>query len=232
MGARETPEHQCRQDRRCKAKIRDSEGEWHGVGVERPDSLCRPCEEHAFADIRELTTDYLHLTRARTEERSKVSGPKVSGSSDMPIPIPLAVDTLMSLIAEETLRWAVRLTRGNPIPNDNAFMVITSNLGTLVDMPLQAVTVWVPHPEGGDDTGRIMLDGVDAVLRLAHLHYRAIRVLGLEPVRDQYLHEPCHLCGLVAVTASVRTNLVTCLNCRNVWAQEEFARLNNPLAAA
>lgn len=233
MSARETPEHQCRQGRRCKAKIRDSEGEWHGVGVERPDSLCRPCEEHAFADIRELSTDYLHLTRARTEERSKVSGPKVSGSSDRPIPIQLAADTLMAAIDIEATRWAVRVTGGDPVAHDEPLRALCSNLGTLVDLPPQSVTIWIPHPDGGDDHGRTVLDGVDAVLRLSRLHQRAMKVLGLDPERDERLNEEfCHVCGIAALTMSVRTNLITCRACHNVWHQNAFARLNNPLAAA
>lgn len=227
MGNLDSLQHICRQGRRCKARIRNDDGVVRGAGVERPDTLCRSCEEHAFDAIRQLASDYGQLLESRTEQRSPVSGPWVSGSTDLPIPISLAVDTLMTAIDEESARWARRLPGDGP-----ELTVICSQLGTLVGLPPTSVTVWVPHPDGGDDLGDTVLDGVDAVLRLAALHHRAVKVLGLEPDRDEKLSEPCHVCGWATVTASVRTELVTCHRCHNVWHQDEFARLNNPLAAA
>ncbi|WP_156959453.1 hypothetical protein [Nocardia sp. BMG51109] len=207
--------------------MRADEGSWQGAGVERPDTLCRPCEEHAFADIRQLRDDWLLLSAARTEQTRAGGGPKVSRSAELPVPIRLAADTLLTQITEEAYRWAQRL------PGDgDDLTVITSHLGTLVDLPPQAVTVWIPHPDGGDSIGETVMDGVDAVLRLAALHRRAVKALGLEEVRDNRLNEVCHVCGMAALTASVRTNLITCHACRNVWDQDEFARLNNPLVAA
>lgn len=220
------PEHSCRQGRRCKARVRDAEGEWHGVGVERPGSLCRSCEAHAFDAIRQLPDDYDALGASRTEQRSKVSGPFVTGSSERPIPIPLGIDTLMTEINEETARWARRL------PGEGSdFTVISSALGTLVDLPPQKITVWVPHPDGGDDIGETVLDGVDAVLRLSRLHERAVSALGLTDATP-WLAEHCHVCGLRALTANMRDATIHCRSCRNVWDQDEFARLNNPLVAA
>lgn len=223
------PEHECRQGRRCKSRIRDAEGIFHGAGVERSNSLCRACEEAAFADIRQLDDDLALLHIARTQTHSPTSGPKVSGSSERPVPISLPADALITAIDEETARWARRLPGDGP-----DLTVICSSLGTLVDLPPQSMTVWVPLPDGGDDITGTVLDGVDAVLRLSRLHHRAVTVLGLDEPKDEWLKEPCHICGLMMVTASVRTNLVTCRNpqCRNVWDQDEFARLNNPLLAA
>ncbi len=222
-----SPEHRCRQGRRCKARVRMDAGDFAGAGVERPHTLCRSCEESAFADIRELAADYKKLSAARAEQRSQAAGPKVSGSSAYPIPISIAADTLMTAITEESARWARRL----PGEGDE-LTIICSQLGTLVDLPPQQATVWIPHPDGGDNTMRITLDGVDAVLRLAALHQRAMKVLDVGPERDEKLDDPCHVCGWAAVTASVKTELVTCHRCHNVWHQSEFARLNNPLAAA
>lgn len=222
-----SPEHQCRQARRCKARVRMDDGTLAGTGVERPDSLCRSCEESAFADIRELANDYRMLSAARTEQRSHASGPKVSGSSERPILISIAADTIMTAINEESARWARRLPG-----HGDELTVICSQLGTLVDLPPQQVTVWIAHPDGGDNTMRITLDGVDAVLRLSALHQRSMKVLDVGPERDEKLEDPCHVCGWAAVTASVKTELVTCHRCHNVWHQTEFARLNNPLAAA
>lgn len=224
------PEHECRQGRRCKARIKDDEGAFHGTGVEQPGSLCRPCEEHAFAAIKQLADDYQKLIPARTEIRSTVSGPKVSGSSERPILIRLGPDTLMSDMDHETTMWANRILRGSPIPNDDTFTVLSTSLGTLIGMPRQEVTVWVPVADGGDDTTRIALDGVDAVLRLARLHERALNVLGLVETVT-WLRETCHMCGLRTLTMSLEYELITCRNCRNCWHQDDFARLNNPVAA-
>lgn len=223
------PEHQCRQGKKCRARIRSADGEFQGAGVERPSTLCRSCETAAFESINQLGPDYTALMRARTEERSRVSGPKVTGSTERPIPIPLGVDTLMSLIDEETLRWAVRITRGNPIPETGCITLLCANLGTLIDLPPHQVTVWIPHPDGGDNVGQITLDGVDAVLRLAELHHRTQKVLGLEEPRTEWLRETCHVCGYSTLASSIADATITCKTCRNVWDQDDFAKLNNPL---
>ena len=220
------PEHSCRQGRRCKARVRDAEGKWHGVGVERPGSLCRSCEAHAFDAIRCLEDDSRSLSGARFAQHSRISGPYVTGSSERPIPIALGMDTLMTEIIEETTRWARRL------PGEGeGFADLFAYLGTLVDLPPQRITVWVPHPDGGDDIGEDVLDGVDAVLRLARLHERAVNALGLTDATP-WLAEHCHVCGLRALTADMQDATIRCRSCRNCWDQDEFARLNNPLVAA
>lgn len=232
------PEHECRQRRKCKARLRDTEGEWHGAGVEAPGSLCRPCEQHAFAALGQLGTDYALLAGARTVKRSRISGPKVSGSSERSIPITLAVDTLMTRIDDETLRWALRITRGDPLPPHPAdrvrrcVAILCANTGTLIDLPPTRVAAWLPHPEGGDVDGLDVLDGVKAVLRLASYHHRAIKILGLDEPRDEMLRESCHVCGRAALVMSMESQLITCRGCHNVWHQDQLARLNNPLAAA
>lgn len=235
----DSPEHECRQGKRCKSRVRDSEGHWHGAGVERPDSLCRGCEAHLFKAIRQLGTDYNLLAGERVaSQRAAAAGPKVSGSSERPIPISLTADTLMTDIDDETMRWALRITKGDPLPAHpgervrRCVAILGANLGTLVDMPMQVVPAWFPYPDGGDWDGRMELDGVDAVLRLARLHDRAVSVLGLEETKYEWLREPCHVCGHQTVAASLEEPLVKCRNCHNVWDQDEFARLNNPLAAA
>ncbi|MFI7191455.1 hypothetical protein ACIBQ0_17110 [Nocardia nova] len=232
------PEHECRQGHRCKSRTRDADARWHGAGVERQNTLCRSCENHAFAAIGELANDYWELIPARLEERRRAGAPKVSGSSELPIPIQLPIDTLMTDIDNETLRWTLRITKGDPLPARaedrvaRCVAILGANLGTLVDLPRQVVSAWFPYADGGDYGGRDEFDGVDAVLRLARLHDRAISALGLEETRFEWLREPCHVCGHQTVTASLEEPLVKCRNCHNVWDQDEFARLNNPLAVA
>lgn len=239
MGNGESLQHKCRQGHdQCKARYRDSNGMWHPVGVERPDSLCSACESDAFKAIRLLGDDYRLLGAARTIPKSTVSGPKVSGSGEMPIPIPLGVDTLMSDMDIEVTRWALRVTRGDELtsnPSDQVLeclRILCSRLGTLIDLPMQTVIAYFPHPEGGDVDGEMRLDGVDAVLRLAAFHDRTIKVLGLEEPSESWMRESCHVCGRQQVFSSLSESLVRCRSCRNVWDQDEFMRLNNPFLVA
>lgn len=233
----QSPQHFCRLGRRCKDSEPHPDGELVGAGVERPDSLCAACERAAFDAIKELSNDYQALAVAVHQPRGRIDGPKITRTSDRPIPLPLDVLTLMDAIDDETLRWTVRLTRGDPLPGSPAARVercvaiLGSNLGTLVDMPRGRVSVWLPHPWGGDVDGAAEFDGVEAVLRLAELHHRARCVLGLTEVTT-WLAEPCHVCGLRTLTVSAEQGTVKCRNCRQVWDQDEFARLSNPLLVA
>lgn len=224
----EISDHQCRQDRRCKARVQDAEGSFRGVGVERPNSLCHPCEEVAFDNIRQLPDDCRLLAEAFHEGRAQDSGPKVSGSSDRSIPIPLALDSLLGEIDNEATRWAIRVTKGDPIAHDSPLTAVLANLGTLVDLPPQSVTAWRPHPDGGDDHDRIVLDGVDAVLRLSGLHQRAWALLGLTETTT-FLPDPCPHCARKALAVSKDQSMVTCKGCRIVWDSPRFALLSNIL---
>lgn len=245
MSARETPEHQCRQGRRCKARVKDDEGEFHGAGVEDAETLCRPCEFSCFEAIRKLGTDYDLLAEAARNGQSVQAGPKVSGSRERPIPLPVGIDALITDIDNETTRWALRITRGESLPRatgesiHRCVTILSAALGTLIDLPAQSVTVWIPQPDGGDyqtrEAATQVFDGVDAVLRLSRLHQRAQSMLGLTEV-TAWLNESCHVCGLRMLTTDMRNGveetLINCRNCRNVWHQADFARLNNPLLAA
>ena len=230
--------HQCRQGTRCKARLRADDGRWYGADVDRPDRLCTHCETSAFKGIDQLWDDYQALEAAVHEPRGRIDGEKVRKTADRKIPIPLDVDTLMAAIDDETLRWAVRITRGDPLPNHArdrvraCVAILRAHTGTLVDLPPQRVAVWMAHPEGGDYDGLAVFDGVDAVLRLSGLHDRARTILGLterkvERLRDDY----CHVCGLASLSMEIETGIIKCRECRNCWSQDEFARLNNPLMA-
>lgn len=224
-------DHECRQGRKCKSRIRDDEGGFHGAGVERPGSLCRLCESSAFEAIRQLATDYDLLVAAARNGQSTQAGPKVSGSRERPIPIPVGIDALVTDIDNETTRWALRIARGETLPRATGesirccVSILSSALGTLIDLPAQAVTAWIPLPDGGDYQSRLVLDGVDAVLRLAKLHHRAQSMLGLVETTT-WLPDICHVCGLRTLTMDVDKSLISCRGCRNVWDQDEFTRLN------
>lgn len=233
----QSPQHLCRQGRRCKDSVPHPDGELVGAGVERPDSLCLACEQAAFAAIRELSNDYGALAAAVHEPRGRIDGPKITRTAERAIPLPLDVITLMDAIDDETLRWTLRITRGDPLPTSPAARVercvaiLAANTGTLVDMPRRRVSVWLPHPSGGDVDGVAEFDGVDAVLRLAALHQRSRTTLGLTESPVEKLRDICHVCGQEALTMSVADAVIKCRNCRNCWSQDEFARLNNVLVA-
>lgn len=236
----QSPQHQCRQGRRCKDSVPHPDGELVGAGVERPDSLCRACEQAGFAAIGELADDYRALAVAVHRPRGRIDGPKITRTAERAIPLPLDVLTLMDAIDDETLRWTLRITHGDPLPMSagarvaRCVAILSANTGTLVDMPRRRVTVWLPHPRGGDVDGLAEFDGVDAVLRLAALHHRALTTLGLTEPPMEKLRDICHVCGhesLVANVAAPADTVIKCRNCRNCWSQEEFTRLNNVLVA-
>jgi len=227
MGNRsDGPQHLCRQGRKCKSRVKDTAGKFHGVGVESPDSLCHVCEEHAFEAIRELGNDLSMLVTSVEDGRAAAAGPKVSFSAERPVPIDLGVDSLRGEIDNEVTRWAIRVTRGEELTNPHA--TLCANLGTLIDLPPQRVTVWIPHPDGGDDVGDEILDGVDAVLRLVKLHQRAQAMLGLTETTT-FLPDPCPHCGRKALAVSKDQQRVTCKGCRIVWDSDHFALLSNVL---
>ncbi|WP_378736014.1 hypothetical protein [Nocardia brasiliensis] len=225
------PTHECRQGARCKSRIRDDEGHWHGGGVERADTLCRRCEQAAFEAIRQLYDDWLLLEAAKLQPRPKDRAPKVTHSTLYSLPIRLDIDTIQSAIEDETLAWATTLTRGDPVPSSRqecvhkCVSILSTGLGTLVDLPRRRRWRWTPLADGGDDLIHVGRDGVDAVLSLADLHRRSREILGLNETRI-WLPDPCHVCGVKALTSSPDQQQVTCQACRAVWAKEEFARLN------
>lgn len=228
----ETVEHECRQGRRCVGWTKGPDGEVHAAGVERPDTLCRPCEEASFADIRHLADDWVHLDASLGAIQAGDAQGKVSSSRTYPVPIRLDVDALMNEIETELVRWARIVTRGDIEIPDRSYLTVrecalavTSRLGTLVDLPPREIVTMEPLSDGGDYVQRVVVDGVDAVLRLARLHPRALAVLQVKEIRI-WLPDACYMCGKKALSSSVDQSLVTCQACKNVWSKDEFAKLN------
>lgn len=221
--------HRCRRGERCPSREQLDDGSYTGAGIEDP-GLCDICEDRAFDAIRQLAADHatlqqfgLHLPRAAGDG---VAGTAVAGSRVL---IRADVDEVATAIAEETARWARILTRGDEMRDVEAqCAAITTRLGTLVDQPARIVTVWSPNPDGGDDPAEQVMDGVDAVLRLAFLHHRARAVLGLDE-RVTMLPDPCPGCGLKALAASRDQERVTCKSCGVTWDREHFALLDRVL---
>ncbi|MBF6459818.1 hypothetical protein IU433_12300 [Nocardia puris] len=226
-------DHECRQGRRCTNRHRAETG-WRGAGVERANTLCRGCEERAFDAVRQLYDDFCQLCTEHGTARAPAQGPKVRGGGSLPVPIPLAVDALIAAIDDETLRWTLRITKGDPVPAArggriaHCVRILSATLGTLVDMPAQVLPALLPHPNGGDYAGREVLDGVDAVLRLASLHQRARALLG-DIETTIFLPDPCPHCGRKALAVSKDQERITCQGCRIVWDSEHFAHLSNVL---
>lgn len=231
----DTPTHECRRGRRCKARRKTADGAFHGALIERPDALCHPCEDGAFEAIRHLGDDYADLSGHQFEDHTQSQGPKIGGFNPVAaIPVALGVDTLMWAIYNETLRWYARITKGDPEPVDftervrHRVLVLGANLGTLVDTPKRRLPALFPHPDGGDWRGVEEMDGVDAVLRLASFHHRAQALMG-EVETVIFLPDPCPHCGRKALAASKDQEHVTCKSCQIVWDSAHFALLSNVL---
>ncbi|SNY84207.1 hypothetical protein SAMN04244553_3608 [Nocardia amikacinitolerans] len=235
-------DHQCQQGRRCQGRTRTPNGQWHAAGVERPRTLCHPCEEACFAAIRSLPDDFRLLSEASTNPTGiRRRAPKVRRTPGRSIPINVEAHALMSAIDDETFRWALRL---DPDINDNlprdaqrrverCVTALSTRLGTLIDQPVHVFSALLPHPDGGDHLGREALDGVDAVLRLDGYHRRTRSILGLTEASKSYLNgETCHVCAARTLFVHIHEHRIHCRSCQNTWEQDDFARLNNPLAAA
>lgn len=233
-------QHECRRGGKCQNRYRDTEGHMHGAAIEDAGKLCRNCEEHAFNAIRKLADDYQALAQASTNPTgTRTNEPRVKRTPGHAVPINLNAYELMARIDDELLRWALRLDRDlddfptNPQKRVNRCLTSLSvRLGTLIDQPTHLFDALLPHYEGGDYLGREALDGVGAVIRLANYHRHAQQILGLTETTISYLTvETCHVCGQRKLIAQHEQELISCRNCGNVWDQDEFTRLNNPLAA-
>lgn len=228
----QSPQHLCRQGRRCKARVRDGEGQFDGAGVERPDSLCRPCEDGAFEAVWQLYNDWEALAVALTEPSTTTdSGQLVSRSAGHPIPLRVDVDAVMTDMVCELVRWVRVLTKGDPLPTNagecvkRCVAILVAHKGTLVDLPRISFSEWNSR---GDGVTVAILDGVDAVLRLAKLHGRALAALGSTPTRI-WLPDPCPVCGRKSLSPSENQERISCQGCHVVWDAKQFAFLGNVL---
>lgn len=226
------PEHECRQGRKCKARVKNNDGTFRGAGVERPESLCRPCEDNAFEAIWQLGADWDELSIALTEPRTTADqGQYVSRSAGHPVPLRVDVDAVMVDIVMELVRWVRVLTKGDPLPSDSgecvkrSVTILGAHKGTLIDLPPRDFSDWNRR---GDALTSVSLDGVDAVLRLAKLHARALAVLGQSQTRI-WLPDPCPACGRKSLSPSTNQEHISCQGCHAVWDAKHFALLGNVL---
>lgn len=226
--------HLCRQESRCSSRHRGKDNEWVPAGTEKPNSLCRPCEESAFDALGELHIDWRRLYLSLTEPHASPIQSKVSKTAGNPIPIPLGLDALMTSIETETLRWARIVTQGDEVPwgREDAVRhcvsVLWSRKGTLVDLPVRSVWINEPLPLGGDKITEVQRDGVDALLSLARLHRSTESLLQTAEARI-WMADPCPSCGRKALAASKNQETVACKGCRAVWDKHHFALLGDVL---
>lgn len=228
-----SPNHKCRRGTRCKTRTRTADGKVHGGGIERP-GLCDPCEDTAFTAINELASDWDRLDNSLSAVSSG-GVPQIGGTNAYPVPIRLDVESIRAAIETEVIRWARVVTRGNiELPAHigrcvtRCVATLRTHTGTLIDQPTRTYTDLEPLPDGGDRIIRVDLDGVDAVLRLADLHKRAVRAVGETDTRV-WLPDPCPHCGRKTLAPSKDQSRVSCHSCRIVWDSDHFALLSNVL---
>ncbi|MBJ8342796.1 hypothetical protein JGU71_28290 [Antrihabitans sp. YC3-6] len=181
-----------------------------------------------------LYADWAGLTGALSATR-KSNTPQIGGTNAHPIPLRLDVAVISAAIETEVIRWARVVTRENiELPSrigpcvQRCVTVLGTHTGTLVDQPLRRFSDLQPMPDGGDHLAQIELDGVDGVLRLAHLHARAAHALDATETRI-WLPDPCPHCGRKALLPSTNQQRVTCQACRITWDSDHFALLSNVL---
>lgn len=219
--------HLCRREAKCSARRRGKDNEWIAAGTEKPNSLCRACEDAAFDDMSQLHVDWRRMYIELVEQHSSPIQSKIRKTAGNPIPIPLAIDALMTEIETETHRWARIVTQGDEIPwgREDAVRhcvsVLWSRKGTLVDLPARTVCVNVPLPLGGDKIVESIRDGVDAVIALSRLHRATESLLQIGEARV-WMTDPCPHCGRKALVASKDQQQVSCRGCSRVWDKDHF----------
>lgn len=236
-----TPElsHDCRQGNRCTMRTRDADGHLVPCGTERPNTLCVACEGEARTAITGLHVDWRELYLVLPATASVSLDPRVSGSREQLIPIRTSVDACMGAIEEELLRWHNVLTGGDEVPNASEDVVrvclrsVLSRMPTLLRLGPRQVTV-TDTTRAGDDVSVIaVLDGVDAVLRLAALHRTAQHLVGATHV-TRWLDHVCPTCrtrSLKVTEGRDNVSTTTCARCRQVWSDDELDRWDTMRAA-
>jgi hypothetical protein len=225
--------HDCRQGPRCADRRRDDEGLWLPAGTLRPGSLCVACEQKATTAVVGLHVDWRELYLRLPATSSSALDPPVSGSRETPIPIRTSVEACMGDIEEELLRWHRVLTGGEGVPrvSEDAVRVclasVVSRLPALLRLEPRPVTVTAVDGDGDDSYLTVVLDGVDAVLRLAALHARAQHLVGASWVA-RWLDHVCPTCRTrtlkVRSTADGQEDTTSCVKCFQVWPDAQLDR--------
>lgn len=217
--------HRCARGPRCPGRERVGEATlaaW--INPER--GLCPGCERTVERAIGELPRDYVELAVILGKVGS-AGEELVSGSRELPVPIRLPIEALMSQIWHETQCWAelvaerVRVDWDTQDARDSrcgavvqrASSLLANAVSVLLAVRAAEMVVWGVGPEGFDTRVDAVLDGVDGGLSLLDLHHRARRFAGLTRMVFR-LKVPCPHCKQVLLTQEAGSDLVKCGNDR------------------
>lgn len=217
--------HRCARGVRCPGREKVGE-ETMGAWINPEQGLCLACERAVEEAIRELPRDYVEL--AVILGKIGAAGEElVSGSRELPVPIRLPVEALMSRIWHETQCWAelvadrmridwdtqnIRDSRRGAVV-DRASNLLANAVSALLALRSVETVVWGLGPEGEDIWVDAVQDGVEGCLTLLDLHHRARRYAGLTKMVFR-LKVPCPHCKQELLTQQAGSDLVKCGNDR------------------
>lgn len=217
--------HRCSRGPRCPGREKVGE-ETLGAWINPEVGLCLDCERAVQAAIGELPRDYVEL--AVILGKVGDGGEElVSGSRELPVPIRLPVEALMSRIWHESQCWAelvaerlridwdtqdIRDSRHGAVV-DRSSSLLSNAVSVLLALRAVRTVVWGVNPEGEDIWVDTDQDGVEGAVTLLELHHRARRFAGLTKVVFR-LKVPCPHCGQTLLTQDAGSDVVKCGNDR------------------
>jgi hypothetical protein len=171
----------------------------------------------ALAGLPRLYTE-LSLALPRTAQANRDT--QVTGSTEAPTPLNLAVEALMRELVMVLVTWE-EVCLEPPLPAGatrpgyalaRACAALRADLGALLALPRGTQA---RH-------GRLVeLDGVDAGLDVLRLHHRAGRLLQAPPTIE-VRPAPCPACGMYALLLDAATRSTRCQGCRHVISEQQY----------
>lgn len=229
--------HRCRRGGRCSDHERLPDGSRLGSRINHEDGLCTSCEKQVVRAISELPRDYTELALLLGKAGSG-AGDKVSGTRELPVPIRLSIEALMTRIVHESQCWAESVAEKMRIDWDTQHardsrpgVVLDRACSLLAKAPsallaLQPTThvVWGRDEDGDDTWEDEERDGVEGALLFLDLHHQARSYAGLTRLVERKT-VPCPRCDAQALTHESGAELVVCGACGREYTLDEYDKL-------
>lgn len=244
--------HRCYRGERC------TEWEWvedpaGGPGLARvgreintTSGLCLACVRHTERALAELPRDYTELHLMLGRGMGAAAGEPVSRSRELPVPLRLDVEAVLSAMLAETTCWAEAVAEPLNVAWDSTLVDHHTRPGVAMQRacqllagalsPLLAVRdwtrmVWLPDGWGALPEAR---DGVDGAVTLLELHHQARRVTGMTRLRHR-MPVPCpnrvpRPCERMTLIRDDGDDYVYCTSCGVWYSHDEYLAYTSALS--
>lgn len=222
----------CARGKRCVDSEQDAEGALVGALLDRPEGLCRACEDRLERTVRQLPADVGVLDEL-IGDFGTVPGPHVRRSRELPLNIRPGIEALRSEIVFEAEFWAEALDMQTPVTVEHwagGEFLVAVRLGTrvaraaewlgprvdaLLALGPQFRTAWTaagePLRDAWGDREVVERTGLDGALKLFALHARVRQVSG----RTKLVHRLTPCCPYCDQPTLVRHNGGDVVECEN-----------------